>query len=48
MVENCGNLEQDPLAAYVDNVSGLHEEGVLAILEQAIRVGGEDSGEVEG
>jgi hypothetical protein len=48
-VVHCGSLELDLLEASVgaseDHVSGLRTEGVLAVLEQAISVGGDDSGE---
>jgi hypothetical protein len=52
-VVHCGSLELDLLIASVgaseDHVSGLRAEGVLAVLEQAISVGSDDSGEeVEG
>jgi hypothetical protein len=50
---HCGSLELDLLMASVgaseDHVSVLRAEGDLAVLEQAISVGGDDSGEeVEG
>jgi hypothetical protein len=59
VVVYCGSLELDLLMASVgvsednqkseDHVSGLRAEGVLAVLEQAISVGGDDSSEeVEG
>jgi fibrillarin-like rRNA methylase len=53
VVVHCGSLELDLLmasiGATVDHVSGICAEGVLAILEQAASVGGDDSGEeVEG
>jgi hypothetical protein len=49
VVVYCGSLELDLLKASVgaskDHVSGLRAEGVLAVLEQAISVGGDDSSE---
>jgi hypothetical protein len=53
VVVHCGNLELDLLMASVgaseDHVSGLHAEGILVVLEQAISIGGDASSEeVEG